>query len=316
MKLSKEVKTGILAIAAIFLLIYGYSFLKGSNIFNESRTFYVLYDNVEGLPLSAPVTINGYTIGNVKKIDFVNNKGTLLVTFDLNQDFQFSMTSIIRIYSTSIIGGKALAIIPDTESTIFAKTGDTLSGEIEKGMIETVTGNLKPLEQRIFNALDGLDSLLTNLNSILDTSTKENLKEAISNLNATMASFKEASATIDALLSENKTKLDDTFTNLELTTKNFEKFSDSLAKVDIQNLATNLQETIESLNSIMSKIDPGEGSIGKLLNDEELYNNLEGAAKELEELLRDLKENPKRYTHFSVFGKKDKKYEPTEVENN
>lgn len=316
MKISREVKTGILALVAIFLLIYGYSFLKGSNIFKTSRTFYVLYNNVEGLPISAPVTINGFTIGNVKKIDFINNEGTLIVTFDLNRDFQFSKTSTIRIYSTSLIGGKALAIIPNSQTTNLAKTGDTLYGEIEKGMMETVTGNLKPLEKRIYAALDGLDELLINVNSILDDKTKYNLKEAVSNLNTTMASFKNTSATLDELLSVNKTKLNQTFSNLEMTSENFAKFSDSLAQVDIQKLTASLEETIENFNSVMSKIENGEGSIGKLINDDELYNNLEGASEELEELLKDLKENPKRYMHFSVFGKKSKEYESSEDENN
>jgi len=316
LKISREVKTGILALVAIFLLIYGYSFLKGSNIFKTSRTFYVLYNNVEGLPISAPVTINGFTIGNVKKIDFINNEGTLIVTFDLNRDFQFSKTSTIRIYSTSLIGGKALAIIPNSQTTNLAKTGDTLYGEIEKGMMETVTGNLKPLEKRIYAALDGLDELLINVNSILDDKTKYNLKEAVSNLNTTMASFKNTSATLDELLSVNKTKLNQTFSNLEMTSENFAKFSDSLAQVDIQKLTASLEETIENFNSVMSKIENGEGSIGKLINDDELYNNLEGASEELEELLKDLKENPKRYMHFSVFGKKSKEYESSEDENN
>jgi len=316
LKISREVKTGILALVAIFLLIYGYSFLKGSNIFKTSRTFYVLYNNVEGLPISAPVTINGFTIGNVKKIDFINNEGTLIVTFDLNRDFQFSKTSTIRIYSTSLIGGKALAIIPNSQTTNLAKTGDTLYGEIEKGMMETVTGNLKPLEKRIYAALDGLDELLINVNSILDDKTKYNLKEAVSNLNTTMASFKNTSATLDELLSDNKTKLNQTFSNLEMTSENFAKFSDSLAQVDIQKLTASLEETIENFNSVMSKIENGEGSIGKLINDDELYNNLEGASEELEELLKDLKENPKRYMHFSVFGKKSKEYESSEDENN
>jgi phospholipid/cholesterol/gamma-HCH transport system substrate-binding protein len=316
LKISREVKTGILAVLAIFLLIYGYSFLKGSNIFKTSRTFHVLYENVEGLPISAPVTINGFTIGSVKKIDFINNEGTLIVTFDLNREFEFSKKSTIRIYSTSFIGGKALAIIPDMDLTNLAKTGDTLYGEIEKGMMETVTGNLKPLEKKIFTALDGLDELLNNVNSILDDSTKDNLKDAVSSLNTTMASFKNTSATLEGLLIDNKSKLEHTFTNLEVTSENFSKFSDSLAKIDLQKLTVSLEETLGNFNSVMSKIENGEGSIGKLINDEELYNNLDGASKELEDLLRDLKENPKRYMHFSVFGKKNKEYEPSEVEKN
>ncbi len=316
MKLSREVKTGILAIVSIFLLIYGYSFLKGSNIFSNEREFHVRYENVAGLALSAPVTINGYVIGKVKNIDFANKQGDLIVTFTLNKEFNFSENSIIEIYSTSFIGGNALAIIPEYDNENYAKTGDTLTGSIQKGMLETVTSGLKPLEKRIYNTLSGLDTLFYNINFILNDTTKGDLKEAIASLNKTMASFEAASANLDALLSENKPKLDSTFSYLETTTKNLAQFSDSLADVNIKGLATSLEKTLNSFDSVMAKIDNGEGSIGKLINDDQLYKNLEGASKELEELLKDLKENPKRYVNISVFGKKAKPYESSEKDNN
>ena len=316
MKLSREVKTGILAIVSIFLLIYGYSFLKGSNIFSNEREFHVRYENVAGLALSAPVTINGYVIGKVKNIDFANKQGDLIVTFTLNKEFNFSENSIIEIYSTSFIGGNALAIIPEYDNENYAKTGDTLTGSIQKGMLETVTSGLKPLEKRIYNTLSGLDTLFYNINFILNDTTKGDLKEAIASLNKTMASFEAASANLDALLSENKPKLDSTFSYLETTTKNLAQFSDSLADVNIKGLAISLENTLNSFNSVMTKIDNGEGSIGKLINDDQLYKNLEGASKELEELLKDLKENPKRYVNISVFGKKAKPYESSEKDNN
>ena len=316
MHLSKEVKTGILAIVAIFLLIYGYSFLKGSNLFSKKREFHVKYENVAGLPVSAPVTVNGYVIGKVNKIDFVNKQGGLIVTFVLDKEFEFSNKSVIEIYSTSFIGGNALAILPDYESNEMAKEGDTLTGKIQKGMLETVTSGLKPLEKRIYNTLSGLDTLLNNFNYILNDTTKGNLKEAIASLNKTMNSFEGASANLDDLLRENKPKLDSTFTYLETTTSNLAHFSDSLSQVDIKALASSLEETLNSFHSVMAKVDNGDGSIGKLINDEELYNNLEGASKELEELLRDFKLNPERYVKVSVFGKKTKPYETTEEDNN
>ncbi len=316
MNLSKEVKTGILALVAICLLVYGYSFLKGSSLFSNERTFYVPYKNVAGLALSAPVTVNGHDIGKVKNIDFINKQGGLIVTFTLDKEFDFSKSSIVEIYSTSFIGGNALAIIPDFIDNEIAKSGDTLTGRIQKGMLETVTSGLKPLEKRIYQTLSGLDTLLYNFNFILNDTTKGNLKEAIASLNKTMASFEGASANLDGLLSENRPKLDNTFSYLETTTGNLAQFSDSLSQVDIKNLAATLEETLNGFDSVMSKIDNGEGSIGKLINDEELYNNLESASKELEELLRDLKENPKRYVHISVFGKKAEPYESTEEDNN
>ena len=316
MKITKEIKTGILALFAILLLIYGYSFLKGSDLFSKERTFYVSYDNVAGLTVSAPVTINGYVVGKVKKIEFENDLGGLLVSFSVNKDFNFSKSSIVRIYSTSVIGGNALAIIPIISKDNIAVDGDVLKGEIEKGMLESLTSGIKPLENRIYTTLSGLDSLLSNFNSVLNEETKNNLKNAIGSLTNTMSSFEDTSSYLNTLLKENKPKLDSTFSYLEITTGNLATFSDSLNQIDINRMATHLETTLESFNSIMHKFDNGEGSIGQLINDENLYKNLEAASKELEELLRDLKENPKRYVHLSVFGKKTTEYESLDSNNN
>ena len=316
MKITKEIKTGILALFAILLLIYGYSFLKGSDLFSKERTFYVSYDNVAGLTVSAPVTINGYVVGKVKKIEFENDLGGLLVSFSVNKDFNFSKSSIVRIYSTSVIGGNALAIIPIINKDNIAVDGDVLKGEIEKGMLESLTSGIKPLENRIYTTLSGLDSLLSNFNSVLNEETKNNLKNAIGSLTNTMSSFEDTSSDLNTLLKENKPKLDSTFSYLEITTGNLATFSDSLNQIDINRMATHLETTLESFNSIMHKFENGEGSIGKLINDENLYKNLEAASKELEELLRYLKENPKRYVHLSVFGKKTTEYESPDSNNN
>lgn len=315
MNISKETKTGIIAIVAICLFIYGYNFLKGSNIFSNEDTYYVNYNNVAGLEISAPVTINGFAIGKVKKIDFGTSPGTLVVTFTVDSDFSFSKSSIIEIYSTSFIGGNALAIRPNYEDDQKAQPGDTLSGSIQKGMLESVTSGLKPLENRLYQTLSGLDTLLYNFNAILNDSTKGNLKEAIASLNHTMNSFESASNNLDHLLKDNKPKLDSTFTYLETTTNNLAQFSDSLSQVEIKALATSLQGTLDRFHSVMEKIDNGEGSIGQLINNEELYYNLEGASKELEELLRDFKLHPERYVNVSVFGKKTKPYEETNNKN-
>ena len=277
MKISKEVKTGILAIIAIFLFIYGYSFLKGSNIFDTTRTFFVTYQNVEGLETSAPVTINGLTVGKVQNIDFVDMKGELIVTFTIEKDFDFSKNSIVRIYSSSLIGGKQIAIIPGKDSKVMAKSGDTLTGEIEKGMLEAMTGGLKPLEQKVLTTLANLDSLVLNFNDVLDDSTKENLKESISNLNKTLSSFKGASQNMNSLISANKEKINTTFSNLETTSENFSKLSDSLAQIETGKMVKDLENVLNRFNSILDRIDNGEGSMGKLLKDEKLYDNLEGA---------------------------------------
>jgi len=209
-----------------------------------------------------------------------------------------------------------LAIIPTIDKNNIAKSGDTLKGEIEKGMLESLSNGIKPLEDKIYKTLSGLDTLLYNFNSVLNNDTKNNLKDAIGSLNKTMKSFEGVSSELNSLLIENKSKIDSTFSYLKITTNNLASFSDSLAQVDIKAMATNLESTLKSFDAVMKKIEQGEGSIGKLVNDEKLYDNLDAASKELEELLRDLKENPKRYLHISVFGKKSKEYKATETEKN
>lgn len=316
MKLSKEVKTGILTLSSILLFIYGYSYIKGSDIFDSSRIFYVSYQNVEGLDNSARVTINGLAVGKVKSINLVNKEGGLIVSFSVDREFNFSRNSIIRIYSSSLIGGKQLAIILDNETNNIAKSGDTLKGEIEKGMLEVMTGGLKPLEQKVLTTLSNLDSLVLNLTDVLDDETRLNLKESIVSLNQTMNSFKEASGNLNSLIKTNKEKLNNTFANLEIASENFAKLSDSLAQIETGKMVKDLENIISRFNSILEGIENGEGSIGKLLKDDKLYDNLEGASKQLELLLEDMKLHPKRYVHFSLFGKKSKEYVKPEDTNN
>jgi phospholipid/cholesterol/gamma-HCH transport system substrate-binding protein len=308
LRLSKEVKTGILAIGSILLLIFGYSFLKGTNLLDKNREFYVKYDNVEGLAQAAPVTINGLTVGKVQNITFANSKGGLVVKFTVEKDFDFSKNSIVRIYSTGLIGGKSLGIYPQYDQNI-AKSGDTLRGDIEDGMLTAVTKALGPLERKVNNTLATVDTLLFNVNAIVDEETRRNLKDAIINLNTTLNSFAGVSENLNKVLVNNSSKLDNTFTNLDKTTSNLSRLTDSLAQLETGKLVTDLQSVVDKMDKIVSGVNNGEGSMGKLLKDDKLYQNLEGASKQLEQLLQDVKLNPKRYVHISVFGKKNKEYE-------
>lgn len=308
MRLSKEVKTGILAIGAILLLIFGYSFLKGTNLLDKNREFYVKYQNVEGLAKAAPVTINGLTVGKVQDITFANEKGGLIVKFTVEEDFDFSKNSVVRIYSTGLIGGKSLGIFPEYDAANIAKSGDTLRGETEDGMLTAVTKALGPLEKKVNNTLATVDTLLLSYTAIVDEDTRKNLKEAIANLNNTLNSFSGVSENLNHILSNNTGKLDNTFTNLDKTANNLSQLTDSLAQLETGKLVTDLQNVLDKMDKIVSGVDNGEGSIGKLLKDDKLYENLEGASRQLEQLLQDVKLNPKRYVHISVFGKKQKEY--------
>jgi phospholipid/cholesterol/gamma-HCH transport system substrate-binding protein len=308
LRLSKEVKTGILAIGAILLLIFGYSFLKGTNLLDKNREFFVKYQNVEGLAKSAPVTINGLTVGKVQDISFANSSGGLVVKFTVEEDFDFSKNSIVRIYSAGLIGGKSLAIYPEYDANNLAKSGDTLKGETEDGMLTAVTKVLGPLEKKVNNTLSTVDTLLLSINAIVDERTQQNLKEAIENLNNTLNSFSGVSENLNHILANNTGKLDNTFTNLDKTANNLSRLTDSLAQLETGKLVTDLQNVVDKMDKIVAGVDNGEGSMGKLLKDDKLYENLEGASRQLEQLLQDVKLNPKRYVHISVFGKKQKEY--------
>lgn len=317
MKLTREVKTGILAVGGIMLFIFGYNFLNNSNIFDSSRTFYVKYNQVDGLAPSAPVTINGLQVGKVKSIDFADARGGLLVTFTVESDFQFSSNSMVEIYSSGFIGGNNLGIVPDFEAGQMARNGDTLQGRIQKGMIDGFMDSLDPIQSGLIQTLSKVDTLLGNINAVMDEDTKNNLRQSVASLNTSMASFRNASANIDRLLSEKEGQLSATFENLDRTSANFAQISDSLSQVNIKAMMVDLESTLAKFHALATKIEQGEGSVGKLLNDEELYNNLAGASAQLEGLLQDMKENPKRYVHFSIFGKKNKAYvDPDEQEQN
>ncbi|MFT4942527.1 MAG: phospholipid/cholesterol/gamma-HCH transport system substrate-binding protein [Flavobacteriales bacterium] len=309
MKFSREVKTAILAIGTILLFIFGYSFLKGTNLLDKNRMFFVTYDNVEGLAKASPVTINGLTVGKVNDIEFLNNQGTLLVSFSIKEpDFEFSKSSSVRIYSSGLLGGKSLGLFPKYDLKNMAVSGDTLVGSVEDDMLVAVTKALGPLEDKVNSTLATLDVLLLSVTEVLDQKTRVNLQSAISNLNATMVSLNGASSSLDGLLNKNTEKLDRTFTNLDEMAVTFNALSDSLATLEPGRLFLEFQSVVSRFNSIATGLEKGEGSMGKLLKDEELYENLEGASKQLEALLQDIKLNPNRYIHISVFGKDNKEY--------
>lgn len=315
MKLSRELKTGVVAIVIIALFIWGYNFMKGQNLFNSSpRTYFAKYSSVDGLNTASSVTINGLKVGRVVNITFdsdMKNQGKLIVEFGVDSDFKFTKKSIAKIYSTSLMGGKSLAIVPSYDGEN-AESGDFLKGELERDMLSSLGETLNPIQLKLENVLVSADSLLVGLNQVLDAKARKDLRSTFSNLNETVAGFKNASNSLDEILSNNKEKLSTVISNFEEITENFAKISDSIAKANLGGTIAKLQTTIASFNSILDSIENGKGTIGKLLNDDTLYTNLENASKEMEVLLREMKEHPKRFVHFSMFGKKAKEYQPEE----
>jgi len=307
LKISREVKTAILVILGIILFIFGFNYLKGKNLLSSSRTFYTMYDNVEGLTASTPVTINGLIVGKVQNIAFTKDgSAKLLVTLIVENEFEFSKNSKAELYETGLIGGKAIAIVPAYDGAKNAEKGDFLLSSTKAGLTELLNQKLTPLQEKLGTMLVSADSLLTNINDVFDEQTKNNLKNSIAGLSETIASFKSTSVSLNQMINSNKENLENTLSNVENISSNLSKVTDSLASANLGETIKKLESTINNFDIILSNLEAGEGSMGKLLKDEGLYNNLDDATKEMKELLEDMKLHPKRY--FRILSKKEIPY--------
>ncbi|MEL7268237.1 MAG: MlaD family protein [Bacteroidota bacterium] len=309
MKLTREIKTGIVVLTGIVAFVFGLSYLKSSPFFEDSKTFYAVYNHVGGLQAGTQVTINGFKVGNVTNIRFKDDSGKLLVTFSINNDFQFSKNSKAELYDTGIIGGKGIQINPVFDGSPLARSGDTLISESKPGITELVQQKLTPLQMKVEGAVSHADTLLMNVNSILDEPTKLELKKGIVGLSELVQTFKKSADRLNMLLDENGGALDSSIKNIDSITTNFAQISDSLNQAGLAETLADFQTTVTKLNAVLQKIENGEGSLGKFAQDEALYNNLAEASRELDLLLQDFRLNPKRYVNVSVFGKKQKEYE-------
>jgi phospholipid/cholesterol/gamma-HCH transport system substrate-binding protein len=311
--MSKELKTGIVAIIVIAMFVWGYNFLKGQNLFDtDTRYFKVEYANISGLSKSSFVTINGLKVGKVDKIDFNNEAGKmghLIVQFSVEKDFPFSKNSIVKIYSPSPLSPSNLAIIPDylAENAV---SGDTLKGETESSLFTSIGERLDPIQSKLETVMVSADSLFKNVNNILNLKTQKSLRGSIVNLESTLQEVKSMMLSVNSLIDSTSLDLKESVKNTRLITENFSKVSDTLANSNIGGIMRKAEFTLNSANLMLDGINKGKGTIGKLVSDDELYNNIAAMSKELENLLREMKLNPKRFVHFSLFGKRAKAYTP------
>ncbi|RKS13989.1 MlaD family protein [Flavobacterium sp. 120] len=308
MKITREIKTAILVIASILLFIWGYSFLKGRDLFTNYKTFYVEYKSVEGLATSAPVTLNGLVIGKVSSITIDENTGVLLVELQLKTDFPISKSSTASIYEPGFIGGKQIAIIPNFDDKILAVDGQKLQGGVKLGLTDKVGDQLAPLQEKLEKLLGSTEKLISGLNNVLDQKGQQDLKLTLAELSKTIEQFHKASLSVNTLLDANKTQINGVVTNFNKISGNFSKISDSLNKADLGKTVKNLNATLARVDGIMTGLESGKGSMGKLLNDEAFYQNIKSSTKELELLLQDVRLYPTRYVNISLFGKKNKPY--------
>lgn len=311
--MSRELKTGFVAIVVIALFVWGFNFLKGENIFAKShRTFLVEYNNIQGLKKSSSVTINGLQVGKVVDIKFNKDpekKGKLIVEILIENDFEFSKNSIAKIYSASLMGGQSLAIIPSYEGDL-AISGDYLNGEVESDIFSAVGEKLNPLQAKLESVIVSADSLLLGLNQTLTIESRKSLNRSIKGLEFTIGDIRTTIGSVNQLLDSSKVGIKTTFDKTKVITENLAKLSDTLVNANIGLMVKKAQKSLDYVNQLMAGIQKGEGSFGKFVKDETMYNNLTNMSKELEELIREMKLNPKRFVHFSLFGKRAVPYDP------
>lgn len=308
MKFTREIKTAILVILAISLFIWGYSFLKGKELFTDYKTYYVEYENVEGLAKSASVTLNGLVIGKINNISIIEKTGKLLVELQIKTDYPISKSSVASIYEPGFIAGKQIAIYPNYNDKSLAVDGQKLKGDIKLGLTASVSEKLIPLQNKVDKILVNADKLITGINNVLDKKGQENLKISLSELSKTLEQFHKASSSLNIILDENKGKVNSVVTNFNKIASDFSKISDSLNKADLGKTAKSLEKTMANVDKIISELQAGKGSMGKLLNDDIFYKNVTKTTTELELLLQDVRLHPTRYVNVSLFGKKDKPY--------
>ncbi len=307
MKLNNELKTGILVVFGIALFVFGFSYLKSNDIFVSDRTFYAIYSDVEGVVNGTPVTVNGLPVGNIQNISF-HDGNQLIVKFRVENDIKFSVNSVAQIYETGLIGGKALAIIPSKDKGPEAVSNDTLKSSIAPGLTDLVNKKITNLQVKIESMVMSADSVLYKINRVFDDSTRSNLRKSVSDFNLTISDLKETSSLIKSIVQTNKSDVNLTISNVSKISNDLSSISSTLNNGDLDLTFANFKKSSDDLSLILKDINKGQGTISKLISNDSLFNNLNDASKSIDLLLEDIRLNPKRYIHFSVFGKKNKPY--------
>ncbi len=309
MHLSKEVKIGLIALLVLLLSVWGINFLKGKNILKSTDEYYLVFDRIDGLIESGIVSYKGYKVGNIAQIKFDSEKsGKFIVRIVLEEKLNIPVNSVVKIKSTSpIVATNDLEIL-FSESGEFHHPGDTLISQPNQGLSEII----EPIKNKLNSVLYGIDSLVTSVNSVLTPESEANLRNSLVSIDKSLAALK-ASLGPNGSLTNSFDNLESVTSNLSTKNPQIASSIDHLANItssidsaDLGKTIQVLDSTLIALQSILSKMDEGEGSMGKLVNDKSFYTHLDSTTNNLNELMKDLKDHPKRYVHFSVFGKKDK----------
>ncbi|RYZ55565.1 MAG: MCE family protein [Sphingobacteriales bacterium] len=317
MRFSKEARIGLVVASAILIFFAGFYFLKGANIFSGENEYFAYYDNVQGLQPSSPVQIKGLGVGRVSAIE-LNGNGRVKVTLAINKKNRVPVGTIAKLTSTDLLGSKAIALELGN-STAELPDESEIKTSIEGGIIDAVSAEITPLLQDMRRAVVTLDTVLVGINGVLDMQARENLKQSIASLDVTMANFSQISTRLNnesgqmASVIRNANSITTNLaSNNERITRiinNVASTSDQLSKAPVEQTMRDLQTTISQLQGVVNKINSKDGSLGLLVNDQGLYNNLNSSLTTLNSLMADIEAHPARYINLTIFGRR-------KVENN
>jgi len=314
MKISNETKIGALTAIAITILILGYSYLRGNDIFSGSNKYYAIYNSVEGLTVSKPVLVNGFQIGRISKMQ-LQQDGRTVVEFKIEPDVVVPKNTLAKLESTDLLGSKAI-VFELGNSNVPAEDKDTLKADIQGSLAES----LQPIQKKAEMLITKLDSSLTAVNKILNPNFQKNIDRSFMSIANSLQTLEGTTKKIDHLVGSQSSHIDAILGNAEVVsgnlktstahlngmTANFEKVSNDVAAANLKQTLDNANKAMADLQATIAKINAGQGSLGLLLNDDKMYKNLTDASNNLNNLFIDLKAHPKRYVSFSVFGgKKD-----------
>ena len=304
MTLSKEIKASIFVLTTIFLFIFGFNFLKGSSILDKQKTVYAVYDEVDGLLVGANVMINGLSIGNVTDLNFLPNSTKIVVTLKIKDKINFSSNSSATIYETGVLGGLAIAIEPIFQQGMIVKSGDTLNSNIRPGLTELINRQIEPLQRKLESTLTSVDSIFSGASYVLNKETQNDIKESLNTLTSAVKAINNSSLIIEKTLTEKNSQINNSIDNIESITANLSNVSKELNDFGLANVLSNLEKSVDGINLIVTNLNSNNSSLGKLISNDEVYNNLNLSIENLNLLINDIKTNPKKYVHFSVFGRK------------
>ena len=314
MKIKREAKLALTALAAVFILIWGINFLKGSSLFESKSTFYGVYDSVEGLKVSSGVIYRGYQVGQVISIQFTGERyDRVLVKFSVNKGLELPSNTLAMIQSADLMGSKVIALMPG-DSRVSAVSGDTLRSQVERGLMEQVSQQMLPLKQKAERLLGSLDSVMLIVQGLFNEETKKNLSHSFGSIDRTLRNLEGASGNLDTLIQGESVRISSILQNVNSITGNLKNnneeisnilsnvsaISDSLRRASLHQTLMSLDYILATTDSIMNKINRGEGTIGALLNDNDLYYNLNQVSENLNRLLVEFRYNPKRFINLSL----------------